>query len=113
MPDTHDPVKFVTDLRDHLARHDKPIAFLFGAGTSCAVTAKPSEDDEEERPLIPATLSLTASCRQSVVDLGIEYEAAWNSMEGECPTGRGHPNVEDILSKVRIKHEAMGATDTL
>ena len=34
---SHDAQKMVTDLRDHLARHDKPIAFFFGAGTSCSV----------------------------------------------------------------------------
>ena len=33
----HDAQKTLADLRDHLARHDKPIAFFFGAGTSCAV----------------------------------------------------------------------------
>lgn len=36
----HDAHKTIADLRDHLARHDKPIAFLFGAGTSCAVTLR-------------------------------------------------------------------------
>jgi hypothetical protein len=30
---SHDAQKTLTDLRDHLARHDKPIAFFFGAGT--------------------------------------------------------------------------------
>jgi outer membrane protein assembly factor BamD (BamD/ComL family) len=34
---THDAQKTLANLRDHLARHDKPIAFFFGAGTSCAV----------------------------------------------------------------------------
>ena len=34
---THDAQKILADFRDHLARHDKPLAFLFGAGTSCAV----------------------------------------------------------------------------
>jgi hypothetical protein len=35
----HDAQKTLTDLRDHLARHDKPIAFFFGAGTSCDLVA--------------------------------------------------------------------------
>lgn len=34
---SRDPKKAIETLRDHLASHDKPLAFLMGAGTSCAV----------------------------------------------------------------------------
>jgi hypothetical protein len=40
---SHDAQKALADLRDHLARHDKPIAFFFGAGTSCSVIV-PADD---------------------------------------------------------------------
>lgn len=33
----HDPQKVVEDLRNHLATHDRPLAFLFGAGTSYSI----------------------------------------------------------------------------
>ena len=33
----HDKETFLATMRDHLSRHDRPLAFLFGAGTSCAV----------------------------------------------------------------------------
>ena len=33
----HDPRRVVENVREQLARHDKPIAFLFGAGASYAV----------------------------------------------------------------------------
>jgi len=113
MATTHDPIRFVTDLRDHLARHDKPIGFLFGAGTSCAIRALPNDGEESPSPLIPAILPLTAKCREAIGGLDGKYGAAWDAMESESPTGRGHPNVEDILSKVRMKHDAMGSEDTL
>ena len=113
MTETHDPIRFVTDLRDHLARHDKPISFLFGAGTSCAVGERTPAESTDFRPLIPAILPLTERCKEHATTLGDEFKTAWATLESECPTGRGHPNVEDILSKVRMKREAMGTNDEL
>jgi len=113
MTETHDPIRFVTDLRDHLARHDKPISFLFGAGTSCAVRERNPAGNTECHPLIPAILPLTEKCKEHVAGLGDGFKTAWDTLVSECPTGRGHPNVEDILSKVRMKREAMGAGDKL
>lgn len=53
---THDVQKILADFRDHLARHDKPLAFLFGAGTSCAVDVGA---DDKTKALIPAVAGLT------------------------------------------------------
>ena len=53
----HDAQKALADLRDHLARHDKPIAFFFGAGTSCAVAVP--DGGQQSKPLIPAVAGLT------------------------------------------------------
>ena len=60
---SHDAQKTLADLRDHLARHDKPIAFFFGAGTSCSVTCArwPAGNTQ---PLIPAVPGLTAACKK-------------------------------------------------
>ena len=58
---THDAQKTLSDLRDHLARRDKPIAFFFGAGTSCAVRVPVPDDEGKTQPLIPAVAVLTVS----------------------------------------------------
>ena len=64
---THDPGKILSDLRDHLARHDKPIAFFFGAGTSCAVRVPDTANEGNTLPLIPAVAGLTRICRDKAV----------------------------------------------
>src|SRR5882757_3850084 len=75
---SHDAQKTLADLRDHLARHDKPIAFFFGAGTSCSVRV-PVGDAGATEPLIPAVPGLTAACKKDGADLGNEYVKAWAS----------------------------------
>jgi hypothetical protein len=77
---SHDVRKTIADLRDHLARHDKPIAFLLGAGTSCAVKAVGAKGGEPETPLIPAVAGLTAICDSEVRSLGKEYAEAWTKV---------------------------------
>ena len=77
----HDAQKTLADLRDHLARHDKPIAFFFGAGTSCAVPASSPGVNAHTQPLIPAVASLTAMSKKDASDLGEKFEKAWESIE--------------------------------
>jgi len=110
---THDVHKTVADLRDHLARHDKPIAFLFGAGTSCSVKAICLEEGKPEEPLIPAVAGLTQICAFEVKSLGNEYEQAWTEVESQCAIGEKSPNVEAILSRLRMMLGAMGKQDKL
>jgi hypothetical protein len=66
---SHDAQKTLADLRDHLARHDKPIAFFFGAGTSCSVIVSAAGGGKTQ-PLIPAVPGLTAACKKDGGDLG-------------------------------------------
>ena len=47
----HHAQKTLADFRDHPARHDKPIAFFFGVGTSCAVQVPSSADNSKSEPL--------------------------------------------------------------
>lgn len=108
---SHDAQKVLSDLRDHLARHDKPIAFLFGAGTSSAVTVE--GDDGSKKPLIPAVPELTALCKAAAGQLGEKFTAAWELVEQECKTTEVNPNVENILSRVRMMLSAVGNADTL
>ena len=108
----HDAQKTLSDLRDHLARHDKPIAFLFGAGTSCAVKVPPTAGGEPE-PLIPNVAGLTLKCREAVGAMGSKFAASWNSIAAQCEAAQQNPNVENILSRVRMKLAAVGDGDTL
>ena len=70
----HDARAFVGLLRDHLASHDRPIAFLFGAGTSRAVNCAPIDPTTGKSskfvPLVPAIAGLTAECQSAVENMG-------------------------------------------
>jgi hypothetical protein len=101
---TFDPVAEIQKLRDHLSSNDMPIAMLFGAGTSCAVKAT------DEEPLIPAVAALTESCAAAVQSLEEPFSSAWKLIWDSLPAERR--NVEEILSSVRQKLEAILASDT-
>lgn len=109
----HDAQKTLADLRDHLSRHDKPIAFLFGAGCSCAVKVPDKDDPTKTNPIIPAVPGLTLACRTDVFVLGAQFAAAWNSIESQCRASNLDPNIETILSRLRMMLNAIGAEDTL
>lgn len=120
MPE-HDPKKVVETLRNHLTHSETNVAFLFGAGTSCAVRVPVEgggEGDCKDRSLIPNVTELTGVCAKEIKKLDPEGEApkfapALEAIENEVrPAGRD-PNIEDILSGVRRKLEAIGATDRL
>ena len=112
----HDPRKFIEDLRGHLATHDKPLFFLFGAGTSSAINVAPPPEPGQKHeywPLIPAIDGLTKHCAEAVIGEGGAYNNAWKSLVIQCKQENKQPNVENILSKVRMKIEAIGEGETL
>lgn len=109
---SHDAQKTLADLRDHLARHDKPIAFFFGAGTSCSV-AVPTAEAGKTQPLIPAVPGLTAACKKDGAALGDKYVKAWASIEAHCRDAKQDPHVENILSRLRMMLNAIGKDDVL
>lgn len=104
---THDPRREVEKLRAHLASHDKPIALLLGAGASCAVR------DTTGSPLIPAIAALGAECETEARALGTNYGAAWDLVTADVTATRPSCNIEEILSNVRRKIDAVGPGDTL
>jgi hypothetical protein len=106
----HDPRREVEKLRDHLAAHDKPIAFLIGAGASCSV--RDSDGKPLDPPLVPAIAALGGRCAEAVKALGDEHETAYRQMAKDVnPTSSA--NVEDILSRVRLMIAAMTDADKL
>lgn len=102
----HDPRKAVELLRNHLATHEQPLAFLFGAGTSCAVA-----DESTGQPLIPAVQGLTQACGDVIQKHSSEFSKAWVAIEAECKALNLDPNIETVLSRVRAKLAAMGPDD--
>ena len=103
---THDPRSTIELLRNHLATHDVPLCFFLGAGTSCSVM-------DGKEPLIPAVEALTGICKSAVATLGEEFSTAWESIVQECRTNKITPNIEIMLSRVRIKTDALTSADTL
>jgi hypothetical protein len=114
---THDPLKLLGNLRDHIARHDKPIAFLFGAGTSCAVNAAPPPPPGDKPgflSLIPCVIGLTEKCKSAILGMGEPFKSGVGLLEADCKgTTNIAPNIEDILSRVRHKRDAIGAGEKL
>ena len=122
---THDPRKLLESLRNHLTQPETNVAFLLGAGTSCAVriAVAPEPGAEEETPpktrsLIPNVAELTAICVKEIKKLDppdepTRFGSAYDAIEKELDTGKRPVNIEDILSCVRRKIHAIGAGDTL
>lgn len=128
---THDPKKVLETLRNHLTQPEANVSFLLGAGTSCAVRVPvtvaapaapvgggPGIPVATTRALIPNIADLTAICAKEIHKLDADGEPprfgdAYEKIEIEVrPSGR-LTNIEDILSCVRRKMQAVGATDTL
>lgn len=109
----HDPRQVIELLRDHLATHNKPICFLFGAGTSASVNVAAPGATPAFMSLVPAMDELTRKCGGAVASLGKTFSDAWACLVKECSVAGVDPNIENILSRIRTKMTAMGASDTL
>lgn len=113
---THDPRQITEQLRNHLATHDRRLVFLFGAGTSCAINVAPMPAPGEKpryQPLIPGVADLTDACGEAVAALGDDQANAWRRLKEQCEAEGRTGNVENILSKVRTKIDAVGSDETL
>ena len=112
----HDPRRVVEDLRDHLAAHDRRLAFLLGAGTSSAVNVAPPPapgTKPEHKPIIPGVVDLTAKCAAAVSKIGNAHNGAWKSIIKQCEKSGRTANVENVLSQVRQKIDAIGEGEML
>ena len=106
----------IEEVRNHLAAHDRRLAFLFGAGTSSAVNIAsapaPGEKPQHE-PLIPGIEALTGVCGAAVAALGGDEAKAWDILLKQCEQDGKRANVERVLSRVRMKIDAIGDGETL
>jgi hypothetical protein len=122
---THDPRKLLESLRNHLTQPEANVAFLLGAGASCAVRvpvpADPAtavDEPQKMRSLIPNVAELTAICEREIRKLDpaeepARFGLAYDAIEKELNAGQRAVNIEDILSCVRRKIHAIGVGDTL
>ena len=113
---THDPRRVIEDIRNHLAVHDRCLVFFFGAGTSSAINIAPPVEAGKpaiHKPLIPGVLDLTDICKGAVSATGENQAKAWEMLAEQCMQNRQAVNIENILSRVRSKIEAIGDGETL
>lgn len=113
---THDPRQVIEDIRNHLAAHDRRLAFLFGAGTSSSINIAPvsaAGQKPKNEPLIPGIEALTEVCGVAVGALGPTQGAAWSALVKQCEQNGRRADVEGVLSRVRMKIEAIGDGETL
>lgn len=112
----HDPRQLIEDLRNHLAVHDRRLTFLLGAGTSSAVNIAPAPSAGKKpthEPLIPGIDDLTKICGKAVGDMGGSQSTAWDALMRQCQQDGRPGNVENVLSKVHMKIDAIGEGETL
>lgn len=109
----HDKEAFLANLRDHLSRHDRPLAFLFGAGTSCSVRVDGGASAQSTKPLIPDVHTLTMECRDAATTQGSEYASAWSAIADRCNSQTTDPNVEHILSMLHMMINAIAPSEQL
>ena len=109
----HDYATFRENLQEHLSRHDRPLAFLFGAGTSCSVlVSSADESSKQEKPLIPDVNTLTAMCEEIFTTDNCKYKDAWPLIVDRCDVP-DKPNIEHILSMLRMMCNAIGSSEQL
>ena len=112
----HNPRKMIEDLRNHLASHDNRIVFLFGSGTSSAVNIAlppPAGTRPIHEPLIPGIDGLSELCATAVSEIGTAQARAWEALVEQCRQNGLSSNVENVLSNIRIKIDAIGTGESL
>ncbi len=108
---THNPDRYMADLRQLLSQGRKRIGLLVGAGAPLAIRTGASGNlDENGAPLIPGVDDLTS---MSVAALsGIEATAVAaivKSLEDDPKVDS--VNIETILSRVRLLQSALGSSE--
>lgn len=102
---THDPKRFLDDLRGILGSPNARILFLFGAGSSSSIKV-PDPDHSgsgvrDLKALIPAVEGLTEECKRQAASMGTRFDDAWNQLVAGCVAAGQEPHIESILSRLR------------
>lgn len=113
---THDPRQVIENVRNHLATQDRRLAFLLGAGTSSAINVAPVTpvgEKPKHEPLIPGIETLTDVCKTAVCSIGEKEDAAYDLLIDQCKREQCSANIENVLSRVRMKIDAIDEGETL
>jgi hypothetical protein len=70
-------------------------------------------EQPKHKPLISGIDGLTLVCCSAVSEMGKLQETAWNQLVEQCEEDGRKANVEDVLSKVRMKIDAVGSGERL
>ncbi len=95
---THDPSEYIRGLQQLLVSDKKKIAFLFGAGTSCA---KKNQDSIR----IPAVAEMTKKVEEELSKTEF-YKHAIEEIKLEI--GENNYNIESLLSSIEQKQHIIG-----
>ena len=104
----HNPDRYMADLRQILSQGRKRIGLLLGAGAPTAIkVGETGAIDPNGEPLIPDVSRLT----QAVIDAikgnnAVVVQAIRHDLEGKFGPS---PNIEAVLSRVRLLSQAIGA----
>lgn len=102
---THDPKRFLEDLRGILASPNARILFLFGAGSSSSIKVPDPNHSGTGEPglvaLIPAVEGLTEDCKKHAASMGADFANAWDQIVAGCAAAGQVPHIESILSRLR------------
>jgi hypothetical protein len=110
----HDPQRVVEDVRDQLGAPDNTLAFLFGTGTSSGIKVRGTGHGKDpSESLIPDVKGLTERCSKVVCATNQARTSAWSCLVTQCSDAMKEPNIENILSLVQTRVEALGAGDSL
>ncbi len=105
MDTTHNPDRFISDLRQILSQGRKRIGLLIGAGAPMAIRIDANGNlNDTGAPLIPDLAQLTQS---TLKELQGDFSVAANSIKNELGD---KANIESILSRIRLFHQALGTT---
>jgi hypothetical protein len=104
MQSTHNPDRFMADLRQILSQGRKRIGFLVGAGAPMSIRIDPNcRIDPDGKPLIPGIDELTSLALNGLSPNQDKAVAAAKTTIGSGAT------IESILSQLRLMERALGA----
>ncbi|MCY1644592.1 SIR2 family NAD-dependent protein deacylase [Methylorubrum sp. SL192] len=104
MNSTHNPDRFMADLRQILSQGRKRIGFLVGAGAPMSIRINNDRRlHAEGKPLIPGIEELTSI---ALADLSPEQRKAVDLLKERIG---GNPTIENILSQLRLMERALGS----
>lgn len=101
----HNPDQYMSDLRQILAQGRKRLGFMLGAGAPASILVDPSTKklSRTGQPLIPTIGALTD---RVISELNSKQRSIVETLKKDLG---GNPNIEQILSRVRMLVDAIGS----